>query len=518
MTLIALVSALTGTARAQDDLLLYAADQFGEVNKGRPESTIHQQQLEVMISAQKGAFEPLGRFEESDRFRQLGRSVGMLDLLVKTRSGRRGNATCTATLIAPDRILTNYHCVPGFPESARTVRAQLRLGYLDRLGANGDVYTVDVDPIEANRKLDYAILKVKGVPTDRYPPIPVRTEKPRDRQSLYLLHHPNAEPLRLSRFRCQAANPAIAEDGHLVHLCDTIAGSSGALLLSSNGDAIVGLHHSGVADSQGRHNLATPIEQVLATSEELRRAAQRAPERPPPTPASGLGAKLWRGLTYTKNQCPGTYDYFPGGGMRIFACHAASHVDYTGLVAAFGASPFLRGPHTPAQLDLANAGSFGHYNPTFVKWLGTTFLPAVTDPAFRAATQSIYDANVRPLARTYEVVYRKLHAPQNAECTRLEQLYYGFAINDAHNFGKPEATAGYVERWFGYLADAYCAKSSRDQGHLDWDGLPPGFDGNVVKTTVGFWLRRRMDGTAEVWHEQLLKLLRAYDRDWLASL
>ncbi len=261
-----------------------------------------------------------------------------------------------------------------------------------------------------------------------------------------------------------------------------------------------------------------PVPEVPAPAdpapEAARAEAPPAPTEPPKPPAVELGRTVWNGLASTKNQCE-HFDYYPNGGLRIFACHVATHLDYRRLVEAYGGFPFVRGPHTAEALDLKNPGDFGRYNPDFVVWLGRSFLPGAEDTAFRERTQPLYDANVRPLARTMEVVYRKLDA--QAECARMEQRAYASAINEAHNFGRPDATATYVERWYGFLADEYCDKATPSDVHLAFGAIPTTYDGNVVKTTVGFWLRRRMDGTSGVWHEQLLKLLRAYDAAWLTA-
>ncbi|MEO0605117.1 MAG: hypothetical protein AAF211_27050, partial [Myxococcota bacterium] len=151
-----------------------------------------------------------------------------------------------------------------------------------------------------------------------------------------------------------------------------------------------------------------------------------------------------------------------------------------------------------------------------VRWLGATFLPAVDDAGFRERTQPLYDANVRPLARTMEVVHRKLGT--DGDCAAQEDRWYRSAMNEVHNFDAHEPPEAYYERWYGFLSAEFCRKARKDGIYLEYVAVPDDYDGNVVKTVVGWWLRRGIDGTADLWHTQLTKLLEAYDRDWLASL
>lgn len=279
-----------GAAWAQQ-ALYFPAENFGSANKSVSESSVNQKQLEVLINRQE-AFEQVFDLEDQDIFRRAGRAVGLLDLLVRLPDGREANTTCTATLIAPDRAITNYHCVPGL--DFRTTAAQLRLGFLDRVRAPGQGYKVRLPAIEANKALDYAIVAVEGVPASRFPPIAFAAIAPRDRQSLYLLHHPAGQPQRLTRLRCQAGQPAINAEGDLLHHCDTLGGSSGALVLAVENGRVTGLHKAGVPDPVRPFNLATPAPKVFAASTELKRLATVGAQPPPatvvPAPAASVPA------------------------------------------------------------------------------------------------------------------------------------------------------------------------------------------------------------------------------------
>jgi len=284
--LAALCAWVMWAAPAAAQVLYFPAENYGRPNKSFTESASNQRVLEVLMS-RTDVFETIYDFDTADPFRRIGRAVGMLDLLVRLPDGRQVNTTCTATLIAPNRAITNNHCIPG--ADFTTVRAQMRLGFLDRVRAPGETFTVRLPAIETNRALDYAIVEVVGVPTDRYPPLQLATTAPRARQSLYVIHHPAGFPQRLTRVRCQSAEPAV-QDSRLVHHCDTLGGSSGALVLSMENNRMVGLHFAGVPDPVRPHNYAIPATTLLNSSSEFARLTRTATTTPPTTTTATTSA------------------------------------------------------------------------------------------------------------------------------------------------------------------------------------------------------------------------------------
>lgn len=288
----AVLSAFGGSAAAQSSIY-YSADNYGRANKSFSESAPNAQVLEVLMQ-RSDIFEPIYDLEAQDAFRKLGRAVGMLDLLGSRPDGTLANGTCTATLIAPNRAITNYHCVPGLDFTVTA--AQLRLGYLDRMREPGQLFEVKLPAVESNREMDYAIVEVVGVPIDRFPPVTLKAVSPRPRQSLFIIHHPASQPQRLTRVRCQAGDPT-TNDNDLVHHCDTLGGSSGALVLSLEDDAVVGLHKAGVPDPIRPFNLATQSSLLVAAGSEIKRLSntqetgRRSSEFSARSTAQGPGAK-----------------------------------------------------------------------------------------------------------------------------------------------------------------------------------------------------------------------------------
>jgi len=222
---------------------------------------------------------------------------------------------------------------------------------------------------------------------------------------------------------------------------------------------------------------------------------------------------LWMGLPQSQSQCT-DYDYFPDGGMRNFWCHISGELSLSTLEEMTGESVFKSGPHN-TSLQLNDAKSFGHYNPKFVVKLTKLVIPSASDSSFVASTQSVYDSHVRPLARIHYATLQKLK--QNPECAQKELTQYQGAI--AHgavtevNSAIGSYQVGYYERWFYFMNPKFCSTSNPDS--LFDDGFDGGYDGNVVKTATGFWLRRSMDGTQGHFADALEQLLQRYDAVWL---
>lgn len=212
---------------------------------------------------------------------------------------------------------------------------------------------------------------------------------------------------------------------------------------------------------------------------------------------------LWLNLDKTTNTCS-EFDYHPNGGMRIFGCHMASLLTWESLQDLAGVPVFVAGPHTAERLDLDNATSFGHYNPEFVVWAEQALIPGTHDSAFRSRTQPMYDAYVQPLARVHLLVWEKLQ--ENEACMVKER--------DAYMAATEAGSDGYYERWFWFMNPAFCSHTGNESWYFD-NGFDGGVSGNVVKTAVGFWLRRSVDETADEFAHALVALLQAYDAQWL---
>lgn len=220
-------------------------------------------------------------------------------------------------------------------------------------------------------------------------------------------------------------------------------------------------------------------------------------------PTGDLAARVWTGLAAqaTESTCAG-FDYWPRGGLRSAGCHVASLVSFDELRQASGTPVFKPGGPHDAALDL-NADAFGFYDPAFVSWVGAEFVR--TDPVAVAFAQPAYDHSLRPLARIHWSVWSKLqHEPACA--SRL--------LGDYQMAMRGGDAMGFVEGLYAFGDPGFCGAEGEQEGGWAHDGLR---DGNVVKTVTAWWLRRNIDGTDQLWAEQLQALLQTHDAEWLAQ-
>lgn len=256
LTLLISLCGLFLTARA-DAPILFPADQFGKRDLLPRQSNTPASRLMESLGAREDRFEPMSRFRGDDPMRRAGRAVGSLRMHVRLANGSEGVAVCTATLIAPDRLLTNAHCVPG--DAGKVLKAEVWFGYLVPEDASSRAFPVDVVPIAHDRALDFAVLRVRGDPTQTFPVARLAPRAALDNESLYLIHHPGGQPQKLTRAFCRSLPGKAVVAGALRHQCDTLPGSSGALIFAQSDHAFVGLHHSGglVANNPSSFNSGT---------------------------------------------------------------------------------------------------------------------------------------------------------------------------------------------------------------------------------------------------------------------
>jgi hypothetical protein len=118
----------------------------------------------------------------------------------------------------------------------------------------------------------------------------------------------------------------------------------------------------------------------------------------------------------------------------------------------------------------------------------------------------MYDEYVAPLARTFFVTRGKLM--RNPAYLESETRAYLAMVKAG------KLPPMYYEKFFYFMNPSFIEMDG-DENYLSRNGFDGGWDGNVVKTCVAFWIRRTIDGTAQEFNEGLESLLRAYDGDFL---
>lgn len=287
---------------------------------------------DTLITAQKGgAFESISEFNPDDRYRQFGAPVARLDMLLEDGSGDRYVSTCTASLVAVDVLLTNYHCIPGMKKDVKVVRSIAVFDYLREDQDDAPRYEVDVTPIAANYDKDFALLRVADDPGERFGYFKMQPQRAKANQSLFIIHHPAGMPKRLTRFRCKAYAPEPYAQVYFRHRCDTLGGSSGSLIFNLNFE-VVALHNQGglTQDSQTSFNrgisvfslmehedfsalLSKPADGVAIQTEPPKPAVQASDHNPLPLRGSAQCDAVGAGRICASSMLPpqgsGKYDY-----------------------------------------------------------------------------------------------------------------------------------------------------------------------------------------------------------------
>lgn len=209
--------------------------------------------------------------KRSSNYLRLAPNIGMLTVLRRARSnGSVTSATCTGTAIGQGYFITAYHCLSGPVEEAS-------------LNANAVTSTSHkIVPIQVTslRSLlngyDVGIGRFEGVSSlgrTFEARLPVQGER------MFVLHHPNGRLLSVSE-GCRVSSQG---DAHtFTHTCDTLKGSSGALMFAASDGAVVGVH-AGSGTTRELDNYGVHIMPIIAKNQTLAslfRVQEAAPTRP----------------------------------------------------------------------------------------------------------------------------------------------------------------------------------------------------------------------------------------------
>ncbi len=255
-----------------DDLSL-PPDQFGVLPKQLPENLGN---LEKLVSGDKAMYEPVTNYASDSRIGKASRAIGLLDIRYE-----HANGTCSASLVAPDKLLTNWHCIPGDGDDGKAVKAYFVPDYLSEQNTSSLTW-FEVNPVAletGDSKTDFSILKVQGDPGNSYGIIRLARQKLAENAPLMIIHHPLGGSKKVTRFDCRRA--ASTDSARFLHSCDTQPGSSGSPVLSDDDLALVALHYAGHPDKATKLNFAIPMEALVDRSPILKSLLGTTPSAPP---------------------------------------------------------------------------------------------------------------------------------------------------------------------------------------------------------------------------------------------
>lgn len=190
---------------------------------------------------------------QSQRVRELGRAVARLRFIGDDDEGYY----CSAVLVAPDLLITSYHC----PQSDGERRSTLVDFDFD--SANEVPKTLRMKSLViGDSRLDFAIYRLSAALPER-PSLRPDERSVVDGQALILIQHPAGEPKQVSLLDCRVSGAHAEASTDFGHLCDTLGGSSGSPVLDEQTGLLLGLHHIGFSDeSQERVNRAVAFKDI----------------------------------------------------------------------------------------------------------------------------------------------------------------------------------------------------------------------------------------------------------------
>ncbi len=191
---------------------------------------------------------PINAPEIPEALRRLGKPVAFLSFI------EGGFArTCSGFLIAPDRLMTNEHCINS-AETCRSMTAVFGFEFdaTGQLVIGPQIGCRDFDTTQVNVALDASIVTLQSSPGPDYGPVDLSHLAPVGSGPLVVVQHPGSQPKQISLLDCAAGETRIegrGPDTDFTHTCDTAGGSSGAPIFDLDGH-LVGLHHFGFQDGE----------------------------------------------------------------------------------------------------------------------------------------------------------------------------------------------------------------------------------------------------------------------------
>jgi len=180
-------------------------------------------------------FEKMRDLENTKKIYNTSRRVAFL--LLSDEGG-----SCSGSLVGPDLLLTNAHCVMNLQTKEKFDVTKIKVN-MEYLSAHqiGNFQAQVTESVAVNPNLDYALLKLNNKIGKHYGWLELADETPKS-GNVMVIQHPYGREKEISR-----EDSEIAQSDHVVlhYYADTEPGSSGSPVFSENGRKIIALHHAG---------------------------------------------------------------------------------------------------------------------------------------------------------------------------------------------------------------------------------------------------------------------------------
>jgi len=268
--LMLLASATSFAAETNAEPSYLPPEDYGKVDLPRRQSI---GSAMAFVKKHGHAFEPVSQLRSDDTLFRIARAVGRLDLLLEV-NGKLSASTCTAVLISDTHVLTNHHCVGKKEHTIK--KASILFNYLRQHGKGAFRIELETIPVQTDERLDYAIVLLKNR-IDTIAPMPMMARRVEPKSRLRVIHHPAGLPKMMTQFKCRVASSHQPADPYIRHVCDTLPGSSGAVIMDPDSTTMVGLHHSGglTENDPASFNVATSVLSLAAHSSIIRSVVQK---------------------------------------------------------------------------------------------------------------------------------------------------------------------------------------------------------------------------------------------------
>jgi hypothetical protein len=151
---------------------------------------------------------------------------------------------------------------------------------------------------------------------------------------------------------------------------------------------------------------------------------------------------------------------------------------------------------------------FIHINTEFLKWIDVSFVSLANNPEdqgfkSRKAIFNKYKQHIRPLVYAYEYLfkYKDIELESNNYLEASQGQYKDNMLEFLERY-KPDKAQDYSLDELEFKSD-------------DAAGYPDNI--NRFRYSVGFWLRRKLDGTLIECRDLLKKTINIYDPEWVKS-